>query len=139
MKAKSVFILFSVFLFAACFRREQVLEIDVNTVKDLKAFRNTEKFNPDNDTLYPGAPSEIIRFKLESKVNITVDRIIIGLEKNPTKSFVLNELKLLLSGFSEYDSEERDQVCFYCEYIMDILGIESSDGILNRWRYGKNY
>jgi hypothetical protein len=34
------------------------------------------------------------------------------------------------------DSEERDRILSYLEEIMEILGIESSHGLLNEWRYG---
>ncbi len=31
---------------------------------------------------------------------------------------------------------EQDRVLLYFEQIMDIAGIQSSDGMLNDWRYG---
>jgi len=34
------------------------------------------------------------------------------------------------------DSEEKDRALSYMEEIMDIYGIESSDGRLNKLRYG---
>jgi hypothetical protein len=36
------------------------------------------------------------------------------------------------------DSEDRDQLCFCIEELMDIVGLESSGGLLNDWRYGFN-
>lgn len=39
---------------------------------------------------------------------------------------------------NNYDSEEQDQICSYCEKIMDILEIKSSNGLLKKWRYGFN-
>jgi hypothetical protein len=49
---------------------------------------------------------------------------------------VLSEAQTMLSTASGEDSEEQDQTAHYVEQILEILGIESSDGLLNSWRYG---
>jgi Domain of unknown function (DUF4844) len=67
---------------------------------------------------------------------VLLDRLLVGLPQNPTKSYVLGEFKLTLTEFELADSEEQDRACMYIENIMDILGIESSDGLLSQWRYG---
>ncbi len=53
-----------------------------------------------------------------------------------SKSDVLNEFKITLAQFERADSEDKDQMLHYLEQLMDIFGIESSDGLLNKWRYG---
>lgn len=65
-----------------------------------------------------------------------LDRLLMGLSQNPTKSFVLGEYKSTFADFKLADSEKRDGACRYIENIMDILGIESSDGLLGQWRCG---
>lgn len=35
-----------------------------------------------------------------------------------------------------WDSEDLDNICTMIEDIMNLVGLESSDGILNSWRYG---
>ena len=35
-----------------------------------------------------------------------------------------------------FDSEDQDQFCASIEALMDIVGLESSGGLLNKWRYG---
>jgi hypothetical protein len=42
----------------------------------------------------------------------------------------------MLDRFDSAESEEREEVCHYCERVMSLLGIERSDGLLNRWLYG---
>lgn len=34
------------------------------------------------------------------------------------------------------DTEDRERVCFYFEQLMDIVGLESSGGLLNDFMYG---
>jgi hypothetical protein len=49
---------------------------------------------------------------------------------------VLAEFAKTMAEFEPVDTEDREQFLRYLEEIMDILGIESSDGLLNRWMYG---
>jgi hypothetical protein len=49
---------------------------------------------------------------------------------------VLSQFKLTIGQFGSFDSEDIDRAARYMERIMDILGIESTDGLLNEWRYG---
>jgi hypothetical protein len=53
-----------------------------------------------------------------------------------TKQYVLEEFRTTLTAFPQEDSRDCDRLLHYMEQIMDIIGIESSDGLLNEWRYG---
>ena len=86
--------------------------------------------------LYPGAPTEEVRAECEGRLNDLVDRLLRMLEADPRKAVALEEFRKVLPYFEMHDSEERDRVCSYLEQIMDILGIDSSDGLVNIWRYG---
>ncbi len=82
------------------------------------------------------APTEEIRQTSAACIDALLDRLAVGLPQNPTTSFVLAQFASTLRKFEVADSEEQDRACMYLENIMDILGIESSDGLLNTWRYG---
>jgi hypothetical protein len=41
-----------------------------------------------------------------------------------------------MAEFEPIDTEDREQLLRYLEDIMDIVGIASSDGLLNKWMYG---
>jgi hypothetical protein len=112
------------------------LAITGSTLVELRAFRAEPKFQEDAAVVYPGAPDEIIRVRCESTLNGLVDRLIAGLPQNPTKAYVLGEFRATLEHFAAEDSEERDRVALYLERVMDIVGIQTSDGLLNQWRYG---
>lgn len=113
---------------------EQSLTVTPEVLQRLSALRSEPKFNEEN--LYPGAPSEGIRLNAEGAVNAMLDRLSVGLPASPRKSYVLSEFLEMLKGFEDEDTEEREQACTYCERVMQILGIESSDGALNTWLYG---
>jgi hypothetical protein len=52
----------------------------------------------------------------------------------------LEAIKTGLSRFSDVyldlDTEDRERVCVYFEELMDIVGLESSNGQLNMFMYG---
>jgi len=81
-------------------------------------------------------PSEAKRLEYEARLNALAKRLLAKLSPPPSKLEVLNEFKPTLKEFEYEDSEDRDQLLRYIENIMDIFGIESSDGLLNKWRYG---
>jgi hypothetical protein len=100
----------------------------------LAALRSAPKFQ--EELLYPGAPTEEIRKSAEFAINKMLDRLNSGLPGSPRKSYVLSEFLEMLEAFDGQGTEEREKACAYCERVMDLLGIESSDGVLNTWLYG---
>jgi hypothetical protein len=99
----------------------------------LKALRAQEKFRPEG--LYQ-APKEESRLQTASYENALLDRLILGLPDKPTKHYVLSEFSNTLEVYDLKDTEDRERICGYLEQIMEILEIESSDGLLNTWLYG---
>lgn len=100
----------------------------------LNRLKAVEKFRA--EAFYPGAPSESLRVEAEQSVNTLLDRLIPALPTPADKQFVLREFRRTLDAFTQSDTEERERLCGYLEEIMDIVGIESSDGLLNGWLYG---
>jgi hypothetical protein len=113
---------------------DQSLILTPEVSKRLSALRFQSKFG--EEEFYPGAPTEEIRRNAERTVNAMLDRVAAGLAHSPRKSYVLSEFLEMLKAFEHGDTEEREQACTYCERVMEILGIESSDGALNAWLYG---
>jgi len=100
----------------------------------LKRLKAVEKFRA--EAFYPGAPTEQLRSEAEQSVNALLDRLIPVIPTPADKQFVLQEFRRTLEAFTQSDTEERERLCGYLEEIMDIVGIESSDGLLNDWLYG---
>lgn len=101
----------------------------------LNSLKEEKKFLRDSVTFYPGAGSESEREKLEILINSLIERLIQKLEYVDKKG-ILNEFKISLDTANDFDTENREQICAYLQKIMDIFGIESSDGLLNKWMYG---
>jgi len=114
----------------------QSLTVTDATLAELREFRAEAKFRTDLGALYPGAPDEVVRIRCESRLNGLLDRLIGGLLQNRNADYVSKEFASTLPLFDEEDSEERDRVALYLEHVMEIIGMESSDGLLNEWRYG---
>jgi hypothetical protein len=112
---------------------DQALRLTGETIGELQSLRAQVKFAP--EALYR-APTDAVRQTSATHIDALLDRLLVGLAQSPTKLFVLGEFKSTLTEFEVADSEEQDRACMYLERIMDILGIEGSDGLLSKWRYG---
>lgn len=101
---------------------------------ELIALRSEKKFLAED--FYPGAPTEALRAEAEAQIDALLDRLLAGLGADSRKSKVMDEFKVAMAAFAQTDTEERERFCGYLEQIMDTVGIESSDGLLNSWLYG---
>lgn len=108
-------------------------------VERLVALHKEPKFLPDTKLLYPGAPNEATRVALEEILNGVIEHITQGVQVTPRKSFVLSAFKQVLARADRLDSDEKDRLLMYLNEIMEILGIQSSNELLNVWRYGLPY
>jgi hypothetical protein len=115
---------------------DQTLDVSESTVAKLAELRARPKYVDMPGTIYNGMRPESSRLLAERQLNSLIDRLQEGLPSNPSKKFVLAEFAKTMAEFEPVDTEDREQFLRYLEEIMDILGIESSDGLLNRWMYG---
>ena len=112
--------------------------ITTEVLDQLRAFRLLPKFGPDESRFpgYVGYQPEASRAGAEQALNATIDALIEGLPDRPTSTLVLNLFAKGLLWFAESDTEDRERCCDYLVQVMDIIGLESSDGLLNRFMYG---
>jgi hypothetical protein len=104
---------------------DEPLAIDESTLEQLRSFRNIDKLNN-----LPGVNPAEERKRLTKVLNDLLDRLLNGIEANPTKLWVLVEFQQALKLIEDEDTEGREHFGMEMESIMDILGIESSDGLL---------
>jgi hypothetical protein len=108
--------------------------IDVN--ESLEQLKLQKKFTDDSTLFYPGAPDESARVAAEEIINAALTKLI----ESPDNKLSEKEFWLILEVAARLldvmDSEEMERGLTYMEEIMDIYKIESSDGRLNKWRYG---
>lgn len=113
------------------------LTLNPDNIEELRKLKSEKRFVPDQH-FYTGAPSEELRVELERLINLSIDEIMDTLQHKSTISNILSVFETGLSRFDkgQLDSEEQDRICGYYDRICEILGIESTEGLLNKWRYG---
>jgi hypothetical protein len=77
----------------------------------------------------PGYNTEQEQARCSALVDELIDRLLAGIEANPRKSWVLEQCLPTLKAACLEDTEARERFGPYLERILDILGIESSDGM----------
>ena len=92
---------------------------------------------------YAGIADEKMRPIVTEKINsVASDFESVAESENPTDKKYQEKIKIGLSRFAdvymELDTEDRERVCTYFEELMDIVGLESSNGQLNKFMYGFN-
>jgi hypothetical protein len=105
---------------------DEPLAIDLTVMEKLRQFRWQSKLMN-----LPGTVATEERERLEPVLNQLVDRLLDGVERHPSKLWVLTQFQPALELVAEEDTEAREHFGIEIETIMDILGIESSDGLLS--------
>jgi len=115
---------------------DAMLKLPPDAVAKLERLRAEPKFQADASGFYTGVHDAYQRARAEAVINGLIHSIENGLSKTPTKQFVLAEFGAALNTLDLTDTEDREQACCYIELIMDCVGLDSSDGLLNKWLYG---
>lgn len=127
------------FIFSSC-QQSAVVHKENKLTKSFDVFIQKEKFQEDRAIYYPGISDPVLKPILTDKVNQAAEDFRqASLKTNPTKEDYLNALDKGLSRFSPYtpfDTEDRERVGLYFEELMQIVGLKSSDGRLNKFLYG---
>lgn len=100
----------------------------------LRAFIGKRKFLA--ESLYPGATSEATRERCQAVIDALAERLIPLADAPVDQRLFAKELTQTMLDFGPADSEERERAASYVEEVMDILEVESSEGLLNTWVYG---
>lgn len=98
----------------------------------LERFIAASKFKPDN--LYVGYLSRDVIADPDAILNGIAQRLL--RQRTFTKDCFLDDATRTLLVFDEADTEDRERAYASVERLMDILGIASSDGRLNKGLYG---
>jgi hypothetical protein len=104
---------------------DEPISVSAQDVQELKRLRESEKF-----TNLPGTDVAEEQTRLSQVFNELLDRLIAGTLENPSKLWVLGQFQSALEAVQMEDTEGREHFGEHLEQIMDILHIESSDGLL---------
>ena len=116
------------------------MEIPLDAREKILDFKKKDKFDKDPEIHYPGASTKEMKRKMTTRINLAADEFLTEIKSKPTEKDLQQAIGRGLSKFKDIyldmDSEDQDRVCTYFEELMDIVGLESSGGQLNIFRYG---
>jgi len=115
---------------------DQALVVTAEVLRRLSDAKGALHFGPDADGGYTGVHEAATREEAELVFSRLIDTLVAELPEHPSKAFVLEKFEAALNALDLGDTEDRERAATHCQAIMDILGIQSSDGVLNRWMYG---
>lgn len=104
---------------------DEPLSVSTDTVDQLQTLRTAVKF-----TDLPGVSTAEEQDRLSLGFNELLDRLINGISANPNKLWVMKQFQSPLESIHMEDTEGRESFGGHLEQVMDILNIESSDGLL---------
>lgn len=110
-------------------------------MEKFEKFKVKEKFVEDDKLHYPGIGDEKLKPILTERINLAAEDFEkVARSGNATDKDYQSAIKKGLERFGniylEIDTENRERICGYFEELMDIVGLESSDGQLNNFMYG---
>ena len=126
---------------SACGQNGTELKTPENANEKFAEFIAKKKFLEQSyPNFYPGIADEKMRPVITKKINqVAIDFKNVAELENPTDKKYHEKIGIGLSRFAdvylELDTEDRERVCSYFEELMDIVGLESSNGQLNKFMY----
>jgi hypothetical protein len=81
----------------------------------------------------PGPNPSPARERLASELDRLGGALLAGLERHPTKFWVLKQFQQSLEAVRDADAEAREHFGSELERVMDVLGIASSDGMIEHY------
>ena len=127
------------FTFVACGQNR--IKPSTIPMDKFKQFKARQKFTPDSSGLYTGLGDKSLLPILNEKMNLLADDFAgLANKQTATPKDYQQRIKIGLNRFSSVynrlGTEDRERLCNYVEELMDIVGLDSSDGLLNNFMYG---
>lgn len=139
MKLTTILFAFSLLLLSNIVNAENN-KMQTTIIQQLEHFQLQDHFLPDN-FLYTGVHDPELKKQLNQNISDT-SRAFIKLYQGITPPTKQQLLQILSNGINQInpnqlDTEDREQVATSYEKFLDIIGLESSEGILNSWLYNQ--
>ena len=112
------------------------MKVASDAIRNLKILANRDNFTEEG--MYTGVHDPVLREKLNAKLNSTIQNFIEAVENRATREQYIELIRNSMANFDRIavDTDDVEQVALNFEKIMDCIGLESSDGVLNNWMYG---
>lgn len=105
--------------------RDAPLFVVPRMLEALRAWRDGPKLAD-----LPGPNPSPERERLASELDRLAGALLAGIERHPAKFWVLKQFQQSLEAVRDADAEAREHFGNELERVMDVLGIESSDGLV---------
>ena len=114
------------------------MKVKDNAIEELSHLSGKDNFAEEKGGMYTGVQDPIQRAMLNTLFNSVIKKFIRAINDGATKKQYVFLLKTSIHSFNRslLDTEDAEHVASNFEKIMDCIGIESSDGVLNNWMYG---
>ena len=112
------------------------LVLHPHTFARLEGLRLERKFYADPQTMYQGAPNEMVRAEAQRAVDAIIASVELSISEQPRRSALLGALKRELPRLDGLGPHEKDEALHYVERMVATIGVAGTDELLNVWRYG---
>lgn len=128
----------SLFLLPSCGSKQMKTPDDANIKFD--EFIKKEKFLQDDKLFYPGIGDPTLKPIITENINLLAGDFKKLADKGITtdkeyQNAIKNGFNRFSGIYQDIDTEDRERICSYVEELMDIVGLDSSDGHLNNFMY----
>lgn len=110
---------------------DEPLSINGAVLEQLAFYRASPKL-----ALLPGVDPSAERERLSAVLDDLTDTLVKGVAANPSKLWVMQQFQHALQVVQFEETEGREHFGMELEQIMDLLHIDSSDGLLNFYLVG---
>ena len=140
MKKNQLLLAFTLLVAACTSSADKPMRVPDDAVQRLENFKVKPKFERDTISMYLGLAVPNLKPALTGLLNQVADDFIQIVKSAPAERTFQQAIATGLARFSPHeralDTEDRERVCMYLQDVMDIVGLESSGGQLNKWMYG---
>ncbi len=137
-------ILILIAFFSLTMSAQKKIKTPSNAIQLLEDFKETQKFDEDLMLEYSGISNELHRPELTNLINLAADDFIeVASKKEATANEYQTKIKEGLLRFSDIypdlSSNDIGRICDYYEELMDIVNLNSSNGLISKFRRGVGF
>jgi hypothetical protein len=140
MRSALCFVLLVIVAACTAYSNGEPMKTNDDAIQNLSNLAERDNFAEEEGTLYTGVHDPVLRANLNNRFKSAIEAFTKAVKNKATKDQYIELLRTSLKSFdrSTLDTEDAEHVAGNFEKIMDCIGLESSQGILNAWMYGFN-
>lgn len=132
-------LIFLLLLMGACVSKPTPMSIPENAEASLLELRAEIKYVEDMGIFYPGIMDDSLRPLMGEHVDHAIDEMLAIVRSGSASKEAY--LEAIRSGLGRYhgqylDTEDRERTALYFQQMMDIVGLDGSEGMLNDFVHG---